>query len=201
MGNITQTFSDGSSLTTDAAGNILDSTAPTDFGPISDPNATPIKDALGNPIVQKVGSTIANKALGTLLAPATKALGTAKFKPVSSIPGATGSDSGGGGGNQYPASGGWSAKKDGIGGASSSGFSTLTQNLTLQDGSTNTGSGGSGSDQRATGYTRAGNGGSGVVVLAYLGGVRASGGTITTFTLNGYTYTSHTFTSSGTFTA
>jgi hypothetical protein len=99
MGNITQTFSDGSSLTTDAAGNILDSTAPTDFGPISDPNATnPILDQLGNKITQKIGSTVANKALNALLAPATKALGTAKFKPVSSVPGAPGSDTGGSGG-------------------------------------------------------------------------------------------------------
>ena len=114
MGNITQAFSDGSSLTTDAAGNILDSTAPTDFGPISDPNATPIKDALGNPIVQKVGSTIANKALGTLLAPATKALGTAQFKPVSSVPGAPGSNPGMGDGTN----------------PSNNGFSNLTADLT-----------------------------------------------------------------------
>ena len=83
-GNITQTFDDGSTLTTDSAGNVINSTeAPAD--PLN------LKDALGNPIVQKVGLTVANKALGSLLAPATKALGTAKFKPVSSVPGAPGS--------------------------------------------------------------------------------------------------------------
>jgi hypothetical protein len=42
-----------------------------------------------------------------------------------------------------------------------------------------------------------GNGGSGVVIVRYLGSQRASGGTIVT--TGGYTY--HTFTSSGTFTA
>jgi hypothetical protein len=84
VGNITQTFDDGSTLTTDAQGNVISSTeAPAD--PLN------LKDALGNPIVQKVGSQVANKALNALLAPATKALGTAKFKPVSSVPGALGS--------------------------------------------------------------------------------------------------------------
>ena len=97
LGNITQTFDDGSTLTTDSLGNVISSTE-------APPDPLNLKDAFGNPIVQKVGSQVANKALNALLAPATKALSTAKFKPVSSIPGATGSDSGGGGGsggNQY----------------------------------------------------------------------------------------------------
>jgi hypothetical protein len=84
LGNITQTFDDGSTLTTDSAGNVVSSTE-------APPDPLNLKDALGNPIVQKVGSQVANKALGSLLAPATKALGTAKFKPVSSVPGAPGS--------------------------------------------------------------------------------------------------------------
>jgi hypothetical protein len=42
-----------------------------------------------------------------------------------------------------------------------------------------------------------GAGGSGIVIVRYLGGTRGTGGTITYS--GGYTY--HTFTSSGTFTA
>jgi hypothetical protein len=44
---------------------------------------------------------------------------------------------------------------------------------------------------------RSGNGGSGVVIIRYLGTPRATGGTITQ--AGGYTI--HTFTSSGTYTA
>jgi len=100
VGNITQTFDDGSTLTTDSAGNVINSTeAPVD--------PTNLKDELGNPIAQKVGSQVASKAMNALLAPATKALGTAKFKPVSSIPGAPGSDPGIGNGTN-PGSNGFS---------------------------------------------------------------------------------------------
>lgn len=56
----------------------------------------------------------------------------------------------------------------------------------------NTGGGGGG------GYNSAGaNGGSGIVIVAYLGAQRGSGGTVT----NDGTYTYHTFTSTGTYTA
>ena len=106
-GNITQTFDDGSTLTTDSAGNVISSTeAPAD--------PTNLKDVLGNPIAQKVGSQVASKAMNALLAPATKALGTAQFKPVSSVPGAPGSNPGMGDGTN----------------PSNNGFSNLTADLT-----------------------------------------------------------------------
>jgi len=98
LGNITQTFSDGSSLTTDTAGNVIDSTAPTDFGPISNPNAPGF-----NPADALKYGNLAKTAYNTLLAPATKALaGKTGFKPVgqgglsmTGVPGATtGSGSG-----------------------------------------------------------------------------------------------------------
>jgi hypothetical protein len=47
------------------------------------------------------------------------------------------------------------------------------------------------------GYRNGAAGGSGVVIIRYSGGQRATGGTVTT--VSGYTY--HTFTSSGTFTS
>lgn len=45
-----------------------------------------------------------------------------------------------------------------------------------------------------------GNGGSGIVVIRYLGAQNATGGTVTTYSSGGNTYTVHTFTTSGTFT-
>ena len=69
-GNIIQTFDDGSTLTTDAQGNVIDSTPATDTGTPPTDGTNP----LSNPVVQKVGSTLAQKALSSLLAPATKAL-------------------------------------------------------------------------------------------------------------------------------
>jgi hypothetical protein len=60
-------------------------------------------------------------------------------------------------------------------------------------GTANTGNGGEGTYNQIT----AGSGGSGIVVVRYLGGQRATGGTVTSS--GGYTI--HTFTSSGTFTA
>jgi hypothetical protein len=44
-------------------------------------------------------------------------------------------------------------------------------------------------------------GGSGVVIIAYPGAQRGTGGTIGSFTYSATTYTSHTFTGNGTFTA
>jgi hypothetical protein len=61
-------------------------------------------------------------------------------------------------------------------------------------GTVNTGGGGGGGPE----YSDAGaTGGSGIVILRYLGTQRGTGGTITS--VGGYTI--HTFTSSGTFTA
>ena len=98
----------------------------------------------------------------------------------------------GGGGNRYSgAPTGYTPKTSGIGGAASGGQPSI--NYALIDGTINTGSGGGGADQRQSGYTRAGNGGSGVVVLKYLGGPIWVGGTITE--VDGHTI--HTYKASG----
>jgi hypothetical protein len=76
----------------------------------------------------------------------------------------------------------------------------FTGGTTGGDAVINTGGGGGGiRDTYAPGlgYTRAGNGASGIVALRYLGTPRGTGGTI--IQSGGFTY--HTFTSSGTFTA
>ena len=87
---------------------------------------------------------------------------------------------GGGGGDNTAGPGG-----NGGGGAGSTGAAT--------NGTTNTGGGGGGSIYNNT----AGTGGSGIVILRYLGSQRGTGGTVTTVG----SYTVHTFTGSGTFTA
>jgi hypothetical protein len=65
----------------------------------------------------------------------------------------------------------------------------------------NTGGGGGG--QLSGAISRAnGSGGSGVVIFAYTNPTqRATGGTVTSSTVNGQTYWVHVFTTSGTFTA
>jgi hypothetical protein len=60
---------------------------------------------------------------------------------------------------------------------------------------TNTGGGGAGQSSSASGSGS--QGGSGIVILRYLGSQRGSGGTVTF--AGGYTY--HTFRSGGTFTS
>jgi hypothetical protein len=84
---------------------------------------------------------------------------------------------GGGGGGTVQGSGG-------LGGGGNAGGPGV-------NGTANTGGGGGG------GGTPGGNGGSGVVIIAYLGSQRGTGGTVTTS--GGYTI--HTFTSSGTYNA
>ena len=61
----------------------------------------------------------------------------------------------------------------------------------------NTGGGGGGGGENPSSLTTGGNGGSGIVIIRYLGSARGTGGTVTAS--GGYTY--HTFTTSGTFTA
>jgi hypothetical protein len=46
-----------------------------------------------------------------------------------------------------------------------------------------------------------GPGGSGIVIISYLGAQRATGGTVTSYSSGGFSYTVHTFLSSGTYTA
>lgn len=64
-------------------------------------------------------------------------------------------------------------------------------------GGANTGGGGGGSYSGTPSLQAGKTGGSGIVVIRYLGDTRGTGGTVTS--VGGYTY--HTFTSSGTFTA
>jgi hypothetical protein len=70
-------------------------------------------------------------------------------------------------------------------------------NAAGSDGAVNRGGGGGGSGFNPSQNPNAGNGGSGVVIVRYLGTPQATGGTITQ--AGGYTI--HTFTTSGTFTA
>lgn len=72
----------------------------------------------------------------------------------------------GGGGNPFTSAVGYTDKKNGIGGAGRGGLSIPTD-FYLSDGVDGTGSGGGGSDRRRSGYTRAGNGGDGVVIIRY----------------------------------
>ena len=69
----------------------------------------------------------------------------------------------------------------------------------LNNGVANTGGGGSG---HSGSWGGAGNGGSGIVIVSYQSSSqRASGGTVSSYTLNGFTHWVHTFTTSGTFIA
>jgi hypothetical protein len=71
-------------------------------------------------------------------------------------------------------------------------------------GTTNTGGGGGGASNQlsgANGYA-GGNGGSGIVIVAYQSSSqKGAGGTVTNYTLNGLTYYVHTFLTSSTYTA
>jgi hypothetical protein len=108
---------------------------------------------------------------------------------------------GGGGGTWY----GGNSYNAGAGGAGGGGRGSYADNSAVatygpRPGTANTGGGGGGSGaQGGGGGNRAAyvTGGSGVVILRYLGSQRGTGGTVTTS--GGYTY--HTFTGSGTFSA
>jgi hypothetical protein len=76
----------------------------------------------------------------------------------------------GGCGWTWITSGTWQDRASGIGGRAAistnvSGY--ITSNLTFLDAVANTGSGGGGHDQRSSGYTRAGNGSGGIVIIRY----------------------------------
>ncbi|MBL7815007.1 MAG: T9SS type A sorting domain-containing protein [Saprospiraceae bacterium] len=117
---------------------------------------------------------------------------------ASSISGTTTYYGGGGGGgindNIQPvvtANGGGAGGLGGGGNGSSMGWGSGAY-FNGTSGATNTGGGGGGTDPEST---LAGNGGSGIVIIRYLGTPIASGGTITQ--ANGYTI--HTFSTVGTF--
>jgi len=103
-----------------------------------------------------------------------------------SISGSAVTYAGGGGGG-----GGTTAGAGGAGGGAAGGTATVGANATA-----NTGGGGGGGGNNGV-SAAGGNGGSGIVILAYLGAQRGTGGTVTTS--GGYTI--HTFTSSSTYNA
>lgn len=104
--------------------------------------------------------------------------------------GVGGAYAGGGGGGTYqggtPGSGG--------GGGATAG---QTNGTAVTNATANTGSGGGGQGGGPSSAGVGANGGSGIVIIRYLGSQRGTGGTVTSS--GGYTY--HTFTSSGTYTA
>jgi hypothetical protein len=108
----------------------------------------------------------------------------------SSISGSSVGYAGGGGGGAYNGTAGAGATA--FGGAN--GRAGTTGGLAPFNGTGNTGGGGGGG---AALQNNGGNGGSGIVIIAYVGSQRGTGGTVTSSGGN----TIHTFTSSGTFTA
>ena len=107
---------------------------------------------------------------------------------------------GGGGGGAFNGASAAAGGTGGTGGGGAGQGSTGTSLIAGAAGTANTGGGGGGAGAYNPGCpsNRDGyNGGSGVVIIRYLGSQKGSGGTVTS--AGGYTY--HTFTSSGTFTA
>jgi hypothetical protein len=104
---------------------------------------------------------------------------------------------GGGGGGAPSISGYNGTPGDGGQGGGGDGRVSVGSGAVGNAGTANTGGGGGGMGGDAAIVNTGGAGGSGIVIIRYLGGQRATGGTVTS--AGGYTY--HTFTSSGTFTA
>lgn len=101
---------------------------------------------------------------------------------------------GGGGGGSYILGGTGGSGSGGAGGGGTGGRNGTPGTA----GTANTGGGGGAGGYTGSGYNQtSAAGGSGVVIIRYVGSQRGSGGTVTSS--GGYTY--HTFTSSGTFTA
>jgi hypothetical protein len=122
---------------------------------------------------------------------------------ISSISGASVVYAGGGGGGSYGNSGSTDAttKNHGRGGAGGGGFGGTANGVA---GTPNTGGGGGGGASNGDATGRGGNGGSGIVIVRYpitppvpFTASTASGGTTTTYTENGVTYQTHSFTSTG----
>lgn len=101
---------------------------------------------------------------------------------------------GGGGGTRAAFAGGALSGLGGAGGGGRGANAQTSPTYLAENGTVNTGSGG-GAGFPVLGFNFAGNGGSGVVILRYLGTPKATGGIITQS--DGYTY--HTFNSSGYF--
>jgi hypothetical protein len=115
----------------------------------------------------------------------------------SSITGSTVTYAGGGGGGYYAQSAGSPPCPGGTGGSGGGGDGAGTAASTAAVANTGGGGGGRGNDGVTTLFGKAG--GSGIVIVRYLGAQRATGGTITAGTGSAAGYTIHTFTTSGTF--
>jgi hypothetical protein len=126
---------------------------------------------------------------GSVSAPFT---GTGGAGLASSITGSSVNYAGGGGGGSGSAAG----LVGGTGGGGTGGTDTTTTNLAPTAGTVNTGGGGGGVGGYSSPFA-SGAGGSGIVIISYLGSQRGTGGTVTTS--GGYTI--HTFTSSSTYNA
>lgn len=107
---------------------------------------------------------------------------------------------GGGGGGGTDKAGGGPAGVGSVGGTGGNGGGgnggAWTDTLATA-GTANTGGGGGGGSSTIGSYVNGAAGGSGIVIIRYLGAQRGSGGTVTS--AGGYTY--HTFTSSSTYTS
>ena len=115
----------------------------------------------------------------------------------SSISGSSVNYAGGGGGCLYD-SAGQTANAGGAGGIGGGGPGGVNSRAVGTAGTTNTGGGGGASGgYEPTTFLQGASGGSGIVIIRYIGTQRATGGTITSS--GGYTV--HSFTSSGTFVA
>jgi len=113
---------------------------------------------------------------------------------ASSITGTSTFYAGGGGGSPTAGAGTNRSPYGGLGGNGGGGqgdHAGGNTGLSSTAGTANTGGGGGNSSA----------GGSGIVIVSYVGSQRASGGTVTNYSAEGTTYTVHTFTGSGTFTA
>lgn len=118
------------------------------------------------------------------------------FTPNGINPGASLPTYGGGGGGGAGGDNGGRGMGGGAG-AGNGGYAANNSNAIGGSASANTGSGGGAAGASTTHSGYAGNGGSGIVIIRYLGSQRFTGGTITTF--GPWTY--HTFTSTTTITA
>jgi hypothetical protein len=108
----------------------------------------------------------------------------------SSISGSATFYGGGGGGGSWQTT----STSNGVGGTGGGGRGGITNTTLAQSGAANTGGGGGGSGNSSS-TPVAKNGGSGIVILRYLGSPSGTGGTIT----QSGGYTIHTFNSNGTF--
>jgi autotransporter-associated beta strand protein len=100
---------------------------------------------------------------------------------------------GGGGGSPHRSS----SLSGGLGGLGGGGNAATSSSVAPSDGQANTGGGGGASRSDVTGRNSGGSGGSGLVIVRYLGDAVATGGTISAGTGEAAGYTLHTFSAVG----